>query len=81
MTQTNQKEKKSLRQIGIAYGNFFVNGENQGTFLLCIKKLDGVNQLIPDATPPIGKIHPFSKKAVTFEPIMQFSYPLRFRMV
>ena len=23
-------------------------------------------------TPPIGKIHPFSKIAVTFEPIMQF---------
>ena len=29
-------------------------------------------QTLPDATPPIGKIHTFSKMAVTFEPMMQF---------
>ena len=29
-------------------------------------------QTLPDATPPIGKIHPFSKMAVTFEPLMGF---------
>ena len=29
-------------------------------------------QALPDATPPIGKIYPFSKMAVTFEPAMGF---------
>ena len=29
-------------------------------------------QTLPDATPPIGKIYPFSKMAVTFEPVMRF---------
>ena len=29
-------------------------------------------QTLPDATPPVGKIHPFSKIAVTFEPIQRF---------
>ena len=27
---------------------------------------------LPDATPPIGKIHPFSKMALTLEPLMGF---------
>ena len=31
--------------------------------------------------PPIGKIHPFSKKAVTFEPLMRFWCPSGFRKV
>ena len=35
------------------------------------KKLDGVAPLIADPhRSPIGKIHPFSKMAVTFEPLM-----------
>ena len=29
-------------------------------------------QTLPDATPPIGKIHPFSKIAVAFKPLMEF---------
>ena len=29
-------------------------------------------QTLPDATPPIGRIYPFSKMAVTFEPVMRF---------
>ena len=29
--------------------------------------------------PPIGKIPPFNKIAVTLEPVMQFGCPLRFR--
>ena len=29
-------------------------------------------QNLPDATTPRGKIHPFSKMAVTFEPLMRF---------
>ena len=28
-------------------------------------------QTLPDATPPVGQIHPFSEIAVTFEPIQQ----------
>ena len=31
--------------------------------------------------PPIGKIHPFSKIAVTVEPVMQFGCPSRFRIL
>ena len=34
---------------------------------------------LPDATPPVGKIHTFSKITVTFEPIQQFKCPSRFR--
>ena len=29
-------------------------------------------QTLPDATPPIRKIYPFIKMAVTVEPVMQF---------
>jgi hypothetical protein len=29
-------------------------------------------QTLPDATPPIVKIHPFSKFAITFKPLMLF---------
>ena len=29
-------------------------------------------QTLPDATPPEGKIHPFNKITVSFEPIWQF---------
>ena len=29
-------------------------------------------QTLPDVTPPIGKIHPFCKMAVTFETLMGF---------
>ena len=35
-------------------------------------------QTLPDATPRVGKIHPFSKIAVTFEPIKKFLCPSRF---
>ena len=34
---------------------------------------------LPDATPPVGKIYPFSKINVTFEPIQRFRCPSRFR--
>ena len=36
-------------------------------------------QTLPNATPPIGKIYPFSKMAVIFEPVMQFSCPSGFK--
>ena len=37
-------------------------------------------QTLPDATPPVGNIHPFSKIALTFGPIKQFRCPSRFRI-
>ena len=37
-------------------------------------------QTLPDASPPIGKIHPFSKITISFEPVMRFGFPSRFRM-
>ena len=37
-------------------------------------------QTLPDATPPVGKIHPFSKIAVTFAPMQQFRCPSGFRI-
>ena len=36
-------------------------------------------QTLPDATPPVGKIHPFCKVVATFEPIQRFRRPSRFR--
>ena len=36
-------------------------------------------QTLPDEAPPMGKIHPFSKIAVTFDPVMRFGCPLGFR--
>ena len=29
-------------------------------------------QTIPNVTPPMGNIHPFSKMAITFEPLIGF---------
>ena len=37
-------------------------------------------QTLPDEAPPMGKIHPLSKIAVTFEPEMRFECPLGFRI-
>ena len=37
-------------------------------------------QTLPDATPPVDKINPFSKIALTFEPIQRLRYPSRFRI-
>ena len=53
--------------------------------LITLKKLNkpaaqAAGKTFPDAAPPIGKIRPFSKIAVTFEPIQRFKYPLRFRI-
>ena len=33
-----------------------------------------------DATPPVGKNHPFSKITVTFQPIQRFRCPSRFKI-
>jgi hypothetical protein len=32
-------------------------------------------QTLPNAAPPIGKIDPFSKIALTIEPVMRFKRP------
>ena len=37
-------------------------------------------QTLPDVAPPVGKIHPFSKLAVTFGPIQRLGCPSRFRI-
>ena len=37
-------------------------------------------QTLPEEAPPMGKIHPFSKMAVIFEPVMQFGCPSGFRI-
>ena len=37
-------------------------------------------QTLSDEAPPIGKIHPFSKTAIPFEPVMQFGCSSGFRM-
>ena len=39
-----------------------------------------ISETLPNATPPMGKFNQFSKKIVTFEPMMQFECPLGFRM-
>ena len=46
------------------------------TSLLCRLQV----QTLHNATSPVSKIHPFSKIAVTFEPIQQFVCPSRFRI-
>ena len=38
-------------------------------------------QTLPDEAQPIGKIHPFTKMAVTFEPLMGFCCLSGFRKV
>ena len=48
------------------------------TLTSLLRKLQA--QTLPDEAPPVGKVHPFSKIAVTFEPIQQFWCPLRFRI-
>jgi hypothetical protein len=40
--------------------------------------MQAAGQTLPDATPQEGKIHPFSKIAVTFEPVMRFGCPSGF---
>ena len=35
---------------------------------------------LPDATPPLGKIPPFTKIGVTLKSMKRFRYPLRFRI-
>ena len=37
-------------------------------------------QTLSNATPPIGKIHPLRKIAITLEPEMRFGYPMKFRI-
>ena len=37
-------------------------------------------QTLPDATPPVGKIHPFSKITLTVKQIQRFPCPSRFRI-
>ena len=42
--------------------------------------VQAAGQTLPDATPPEGKNHAFSKIAVTFKPIQRFRCPSRVRI-
>ena len=59
---------KCLRKLSLHISVIPVITFNQETSLL--RRLQG-RPSTPEA-PPIGKIHPFSKMAVTFEPLMGF---------
>ena len=59
----------------ISYNNF-VRIHKKKTSLL--RRLQA--QTLSDEAPPIGKIHTFRKITITFEPVMQFGCPLRFRI-
>ena len=51
-------------------------GQCSGHYLLVVYKTSLLRRLqeqtLPDATPTIGPIHPFSKMTVTSEPLMGF---------
>jgi hypothetical protein len=49
-------------------------------FFLNKPAAQAAGQTLPDATPPVGKIHPLRKIAVSFEPIQRFRCPSRFRI-
>ena len=57
---------------------------DQNNYIQNSGKLDRVGPVdrrpSTDEAPPLGKIHLFSKIAVTLEPVMQFGYSLRFEI-
>ena len=57
-----------LGQIGLV-GQF---GKKKSLQLYNKPAAQAAGQTLPDATPSVGKIHPFSKIAVTFEPMQLF---------
>ena len=85
-TQTKQKEKKVLAGWHCLWESLCKWGKSGKVFDLHYETRQGSPiamhwlQTLPDATPSIGKIHQFRKRAVTFEPMMQFLNPLRFRI-
>ena len=55
----------------------FDNNKSEITSLL--RRLQA--QTLPNEAPPVGKIHQFSKIAVTFEPVMRFGCPSGFSLL
>ena len=53
---------------------FFILDFNRmsGIIMQTIACSAGCAQILPNATPPIGKLHLFQKNYVTFEPMIQF---------
>ena len=49
----------------------------RGKFIKNKPAAQAAGQTFPNATPPVDKIHPFSKIAVTIEPLRQFRCPSR----
>ena len=64
-----QAQKRAFYAVSI------VLGKHSGIFLprktSLLRRLQA--QTLPDAALPIGKVHQFSKIAVTLEPVMQFT--------
>ena len=58
-------------QVPIVYCVQSVVNRNKGGFAK-VNKQAWQAQTLPDATPPIGKIHPIRKMILTFEPLMGF---------
>ena len=59
----------AITPLGATFCTFFLN-----SLVVRYNKVDWVAlfiaDILPDATPPNGKVHPFRKKSVTFEPNM-----------
>ena len=58
---------KFLLNIGFGVYSVYVEEEEKTSLLPRLQV-----QTLPNATQPISKIYPFTKMAVTFEPVVQF---------
>ena len=73
MVLVSEQAPRSTQYLDIS-GKRFRKYPSKKTSLL--RRLQA--QTLPDATLPIGKINPFSKIAITFDPVMKLLCPLRF---
>ena len=62
-----------LKDIFVVLQAYIFLGVLLKTSLLCRLQ----EQTLADEAPPMGKIHPLSQIAVTFEPVMQFGISLK----
>ena len=84
----NVRSSWSLRQLQLyiwfksTFKSSRLTYKCQGNGFPCFNKpaAQAAGQTLPDATPMLGKIPPFTKIAVTCGTIKRFKYPLRFRL-